>query len=92
MVTTSIDKAGARLHRVLGTWDLVLFNIAAIVALRWLSIAAQVGPSSLVLWLLGLVGFFVPLALAVLEGRFKDGDTVVVKPGANGELVLVDRA
>jgi len=33
-----------------------------------------------------------PLALAVLEGKFRDGDTVVVKPGANGELVLVDRA
>jgi ATP-dependent Clp protease ATP-binding subunit ClpB len=33
-----------------------------------------------------------PLALAVLEGKFKDGDTVVVRPGANGELVLVDRA
>jgi glutamate:GABA antiporter len=54
------------LHRVLGTWDLVLFNIAAIVALRWLSIAAQLGPSSLVLWLIGLIGFFIPLALAVL--------------------------
>ena len=33
-----------------------------------------------------------PLALAVLEGKFKDGDTVVVKPGANGQLALVDRA
>ncbi|WP_157971333.1 APC family permease [Dyella sp. C9] len=55
------------LRRVLGTWDLILFNIVAIVALRWLSVAAQVGPSSLALWLLGLVGFFVPLALAVLD-------------------------
>ncbi|MBE1162218.1 APC family permease [Dyella acidiphila] len=54
------------LRRVLGSWDLVLFNIAAIVALRWLSMAAQIGPSSLVLWLLGLLGFFLPLALAVL--------------------------
>lgn len=55
------------LRRVLGTWDLVLFNIAAIVALRWLSIAAQIGPSSLMLWVLGLIGFFIPLALAVLD-------------------------
>ncbi|GFZ89787.1 APC family permease [Dyella caseinilytica] len=55
------------LRRILGTWDLALFNIAAIVALRWLSVAAQIGPSSLVLWLLGLIGFFLPLALAVLE-------------------------
>lgn len=67
MAATSAGKNGPGLHRVLGTWDLVLFNIAAIVSLRWLSMAAQVGPSSLLLWLLGLVGFFVPLALAVLE-------------------------
>jgi ATP-dependent Clp protease ATP-binding subunit ClpB len=33
-----------------------------------------------------------PLAMAVLEGKFKDGDMVVVKPGADGQLVLVDRA
>jgi glutamate:GABA antiporter len=57
----------AVLRRVLGTWDLVLFNIAAIVALRWLSVAAQIGPSSMLLWLMGLLGFFLPLALAVLE-------------------------
>ena len=67
MARTSAAKNEPGLHRVLGTRDLVLFNIAAIVALRWLSMAAQVGPSSLVLWLLGLVGFFIPLALAVLE-------------------------
>ena len=49
------------------TRDLVLMNIAAIVGLRWLSTAAQVGPSSLALWMLGLVLFFLPLALTVLE-------------------------
>lgn len=67
MATTPVAENELGLRRVLGTWDLVLFNIAAIVALRWLSMAAQVGPSSLLLWLLGLVGFFIPLALAVLE-------------------------
>lgn len=67
MSTTSATKSEPGLRRVLGTWDLVLFNIAAIVALRWLSVAGQIGPSSLILWLLGLVGFFVPMALAVLE-------------------------
>jgi glutamate:GABA antiporter len=65
MAATPESQPGLR--RVLGTWDLVLFNIAAIVALRWLSMAAQIGPSSLTMWLLGLVGFFIPLALAVLE-------------------------
>ncbi len=55
------------LHRVLGVRDLVLLNIAAVVGLRWLSTAAQIGPSSLVLWSLALLVFFIPLALTVLE-------------------------
>ena len=45
----------------------MLFNIAAIVALRWLSTAAQIGPASLSLWVLGAISFFVPSALTVLE-------------------------
>lgn len=57
----------SQLHRVLGTWDLVLLNIAAVVGLRWLSTAAQIGPSSMVLWTMGLLFFFIPLMLAVLE-------------------------
>ncbi|MGB5132899.1 MAG: APC family permease [Steroidobacteraceae bacterium] len=52
---------------MLGTWDLVLLNVVAIVGFRWLSTAAQIGPSSLVLWLLGLIGFFIPMGLAILE-------------------------
>lgn len=67
MATTPAAIAERGLHRVLGTWDLVLLNIAAIVGLRWLSTAAQIGPSSLVLWLLGMLCFFIPTALAVLE-------------------------
>ena len=57
------EVAGLNLHRVLGVRDLVLLNIAAVVGLRWLSVAAQIGPSSLVLWTLGLLIFLVPLAL-----------------------------
>ncbi len=67
MATIPATPAEPGLHRVLGTSDLVLLNIAAIVGLRWLSTAAQIGPSSLVLWLLGMLCFFVPTALAVLE-------------------------
>jgi amino acid transporter len=58
---------GPELHRTLGTSDLVLLNIAAIVGLRWLSVAAQIGTSSLTLWALGLITFLVPSALTVLE-------------------------
>jgi amino acid transporter len=56
-----------QLHRALGALDLVLLNIAAIVGLRWLSVAAQIGPSSLTLWGLGMITFLVPSALTVLE-------------------------
>jgi amino acid transporter len=47
--------------------DVVLFNVVAIVGLRWLSTAAQMGPSSLGLWLLAMIVFFVPSGLAVME-------------------------
>jgi amino acid transporter len=64
----SADLNGTpQLHRVLGTLDLVLLNVAAIVGLRYLSIAAQIGPSSLTLWVLGLITFLIPAALTVLE-------------------------
>src|SRR5208282_1288306 len=63
------DDVGStpQLHRALGTFDLVLLNVAAIVGLRYLSMAAQIGPSSLALWLLGLVTFLIPAALTRLE-------------------------
>lgn len=40
------------LHRTLGVMDLVFLNIAAILGIRWLSTAAQMGPSALALWVL----------------------------------------
>jgi amino acid transporter len=64
---TAEIAAVPQLHRALGTLDLVLLNIAAIVGLRWLSVAAQIGPSSFTLWGLGMLTFLVPSALTVLE-------------------------
>lgn len=55
------------LPRVLRLRDVVLFNIAAIVGLRWLTTAGRIGPASLVLWALALVIFFLPSAVAVRE-------------------------
>jgi amino acid transporter len=55
------------LPRVLRLRDVVLFNIAAIVGLRWLTTAGRIGPASLVLWALALVIFFLPSAAAVRE-------------------------
>jgi amino acid transporter len=58
-------EAKPALVRELGLRDLVLFNIAAVVGVRWLAAAAHVGPASVSLWLLAAVFFFVPSALAV---------------------------
>ena len=53
------------LERTLKTRDLVLFNVAAIVGMRWIALAAHSGPSSLGLWVLAAVAFFIPQGLAV---------------------------
>jgi amino acid transporter len=58
--------------RELGLRDLVLFNIAAVVSIRWLATAAHIGPLSLLLWTGAALLFFLPLALSVatLTARF----------------------
>lgn len=65
--TTDAALAAARLPRVLGLRDVVLLYAIAVVSLQWLSTAAQIGPASLLLWLLALLVFFVPSGLAVME-------------------------
>ncbi len=57
----------ADLPRALTLRDLVLFNVVAVLSLRWLATSAAAGPSSLVLWLLAALLFFVPQGLAVAE-------------------------
>ena len=54
------------LERALKTRDIVLFNVAAIVGMRWIALAAASGPSSLFLWVLAALVFFVPQGFAVI--------------------------
>jgi len=54
-----------QLRRELGLRDLTLFNIAAVIGIRWLAAAAHTGPVSITLWLLAAAFFFIPSALAV---------------------------
>lgn len=58
----------------LGLRDIVLFNIASVLSLRWLATAARIGPGSLTLWAAAALLFFVPLALVVarLNQRFPE--------------------
>jgi amino acid transporter len=53
------------LERALKTRDIVLFNVAAILGLRWIALAAASGPSSLLLWVLAALMFFIPQGFAV---------------------------
>ncbi len=53
------------LERALRTRDIVLFNVAAIVGMRWVALAAANGPSSLFLWVLAALVFFIPQGFAV---------------------------
>ncbi len=59
--------SASTLNRALGLRDLVLFNLVAVVGLRWLATAAKSGPSALALWVLAAVFFFVPQGLVVTE-------------------------
>jgi amino acid transporter len=54
--------------RVMGLRDVVLFNITAIVGLRWLTTASsQFGLAALGLWLVAMIVFFIPSGIAVRE-------------------------
>jgi glutamate:GABA antiporter len=56
----------------MGFWDVLLFNIATVLGPRWIAAAAHNGTSSISLWVLAAVFFFVPSALVIneLSSRF----------------------
>src|SRR5258707_2007627 len=56
-----------QLHRAMGFWDVLLFNIAAVLGPRWIAAAAHNGTSSISLWVLAAVLFFLPTALIIVE-------------------------
>jgi amino acid transporter len=75
MATTSTPAPDTAIHalpRALDLRDLVLFNIVAVLSLRWLATAAAAGPSSISFWVLAALLFFVPQGLAVshLSSRY----------------------
>ncbi|HSC32513.1 MAG TPA: APC family permease [Gemmatimonadaceae bacterium] len=69
-MTTTTPRAAQAAHerppRVLGLRDVVLFNMVAVIGLRWLATAAKAGPGTLALWILAALLFFIPQGLAVL--------------------------
>jgi amino acid transporter len=64
--TTASDPK-KQLRRVMGFWDVLLFNIAAVLGPRWIAAAAHNGTSSISLWVLAALLFFLPTALVIVE-------------------------
>ena len=63
-----------QLRKEMGFWDVLLFNIATVLGPRWIAAAAHNGTSSISLWLIAAIFFFVPTALVVneLSSRFPE--------------------
>jgi glutamate:GABA antiporter len=82
-----MSEPGPSAHppRVMGLRDVVLFNISAIVGLRWLTTSSsQFGASALLLWVVAMVLFFIPSAIAVRE-------LADIDPGSGGIYRWVQR-
>src|SRR6202140_2707405 len=58
----------------MGFWDVLLFNIATVLGPRWIAAAAHNGTSSVSLWVIAAVFFFVPTAMVIneLSSRFPE--------------------
>ena len=55
------------LRKEMGFWDVLLFNIASVLGPRWIAAAAHNGTSSISLWILASLFFFVPTAFVITE-------------------------
>src|SRR5258705_6856907 len=55
------------LKKELGLGDLVLTQILFIVGLPWVGVAAKLGPSHVVFWLMAMVLFYLPSAVVVIH-------------------------
>ena len=78
-----------QLCREMGFWDVLLFNIATVLGPRWIAAAAHNGTSSISLWILAAVLFFVPMAMVIneLSTRFpEEGGLYVWSKEAFGDF------
>ena len=61
-----------QLRKTMGFWDVLLFNIATVLGPRWIAAAGHNGASSISLWGIAALFFFIPGALVIneLSSRF----------------------
>jgi glutamate:GABA antiporter len=87
-VVASADPR-SQLRREMGFWDVLLFNVATVLGPRWIAAAAHNGTSSISLWVLAALLFFVPMALVIneLSSRFpEEGGLYVWSKEAFGDF------
>ncbi|HTP70213.1 MAG TPA: APC family permease [Dongiaceae bacterium] len=76
MTTTALPAQDpkSQLRKTMGFWDVLLFNIATVLGPRWIAAAGHNGTSSISLWVIAAVCFFIPGAFVIneLSSRFPD--------------------
>src|ERR1700756_3510612 len=76
MTTTapSSQETKSQLRKTMGFWDVLLFNIATVLGPRWIAAAGHNGTSSISLWVIAALFFFVPGAFVIneLSSRFPE--------------------
>lgn len=73
----------------MGVWDVLLFNIAAVLGPRWIAAAGHNGPSSISIWIVAALFFFLPTTFIIVElsTRFpEEGGLYVWSREAFGEF------
>ncbi|HEX4006134.1 MAG TPA: APC family permease [Acidobacteriaceae bacterium] len=73
MIPAAADTK-SQLRKTMGFWDVLLFNIATVLGPRWIAAAGHNGTSSISLWGLAAIFFFVPGAFVIneLSSRFPE--------------------
>jgi glutamate:GABA antiporter len=69
-----VQDPKSQLRKTMGFWDVLLFNIATVLGPRWIAAAGHNGTSSISLWVIAALFFFVPGAFVIneLSSRFPD--------------------
>jgi amino acid transporter len=62
-----VESPPVTLKRAMGFRDLILFYLVTGFSLRWIAQAASAGPSSVIIWIIAALAFYVPLMFTVLE-------------------------
>ena len=63
----AVESHSAALRKELGLPDLALTQVLFIVGLPWVGVAAKQGPAHVLLWLAGIIFFYLPSAAVVIQ-------------------------